>query len=138
MSVQLHWQYTGGEDENLDFDRVLYAYLHPRTSAILYIGKADFCTVRERLYGRHKEAIFESMMRELGLTELHAIVGVPVLAGGKRLTSELLADMESLLIIELQPLYNRQSRHSRISRPGLAVRCLGDWPRECDDEFFDE
>lgn len=136
MSIEIDWQYTGGSDENIEFSRVLYAYLHPNTSEILYIGKADHCTVRERLFGTHKEAIFDEMMNDLRITVLHAIVGVPCMPEGRRYSSELLADIESLLIIELQPTYNTQSRKSRISRPGMVVRCMGDWPHER-DRFID-
>jgi len=134
MSIEIEWQYTGGGEESLEFSRVLYAYLHPDTSEILYIGKADYCTVKKRLFGAHKEEIFEKMVSNLGITELHAIVGVLYVPENRRYSSELLADIESLLIIKVQPPYNIQSRRSRISRPGLGVRCIGAWPHE--QEYF--
>lgn len=127
MNIEIKWKYTGGDEENLEFSRVLYAYLHPDTSKILYIGKADYCTVKKRLFGAHKEGIFERMMGDFGITELHAIVGVLYIPEDRRYSSELLADIESLLIIKIQPPYNIQSRKSRISRPGLEVRCIGEW-----------
>lgn len=130
MNIEIEWQYTGGDEESLEFSRVLYAYLHPDTSEILYIGKADCCTVRERLFGSHKEAIFDEMIDDLRITELHAIIGVLYIPKERRFSSELLADIESLLIINVQPPYNIQSRQSRISRPGLNVRCIGEWRHE--------
>ena len=128
MNIEIKWEYTGEGEESLGFSRVLYAYLHPGTSDILYIGKADHCTVKERLFGAHKEEIFEEMVRNFGITELHTIVGVLYVPENRRYSSELLADIESLLIVKVQPSYNIQSRKSRISRPGLEIRCIGEWP----------
>lgn len=128
LHIEVEWLYTGHDEESIDYSRVLYAYLHPETNEVLYLGKADRCSVYERLRGSHKEAIFSDIVAERGLSELHAIVGLLALPPERRFTSELLADVESLLIFELQPPYNIQSRQSRISRPGLIVRCSGDWP----------
>ena len=128
MRVEVEWSYAGPADENIEFSRVLYAYLHPTSNEILYVGKSDYCTVRERLRGPHKEAIFSAIVKEQQISALHAIVGVLYLPPERRFSSELLADIESLLIMQLQPIYNRQSRQSRISRPSLVVHCVGDWP----------
>ena len=128
LRVEIEWSYTGPGEESLEFSRVLYAYLHPGTNKILYVGKADRCSVYERLRGSHKEAIFSDIIEDLGLSTLHAIVGSLSLPSERKLSSELLADVESLLIMELQPTYNTQSRQSRISRPGLVLKCSGDWP----------
>jgi hypothetical protein len=128
LRVEVEWLYTGPDEESLDYSRVLYAYLHPETSEVLYLGKADHCSVHERLRGPHKETIFRDIVAELRLSTLHAIVGLLSLPPERRFSSELLADVESLLIFELQPTYNIQSRQSRISRPGLVVQCSGDWP----------
>jgi hypothetical protein len=51
-----------------------------------------------------------------------------VLQEGRRLSSPLLADAESLLIMRLDPFGNIQSRATRIERPGLRVHCEGAWP----------
>ena len=136
MNIEIEWKYTDGDEENLEFSRALYAYLHPDTSEILYIGKADLCTVKERLSGAHKEEIFEQMVGNLGITELHAIVGVLYIPNDRKYSSELLSDIESLLIIKVQQSYNIQSRKSRISRPGLEVRCIGEWPH-AQEHFID-
>ena len=137
MNIEIEWEYTGGGEESLELSRVLYAYLHPNTNEILYIGKADYCTVKERLFGAHKEEIFEEMVSNLEITELHAIVGVLYFPENRRYSSELLADIESLLIIQVQPPYNIHSRKSRISRPGLKARCIGEWPHE-QEHFIDD
>lgn len=128
LRIKIEWSYTGPGKESLEFSRVLYAYLHPGTNEILYVGKADRCSVYERFRGSHKEAIFSDIIKDLGLSTLRAIVGLLLIPPERKFSSELLADVESLLIIELQPTYNTQSRQSRISRPGLVVKCSGDWP----------
>lgn len=128
MNIKVDWIYTGTDEESLGFSRVLYAYLHPESGDILYLGKADYCTVKERLSGQHKEAIFSNIVNDLKVSELHAVVGLLHLPSEKRFSSELLSDVESLLIMAVQPRYNQQSRHTRISRPGLVVNCTGDWP----------
>lgn len=130
MDIEIEWRYTDGDEENIKFSRVLYAYLHPNTSDILYIGKADRCTVRERLFGAHKEGIFDKMINDLGITELHAIIGVLCIPKERKYSGELLSDIESMLIMNVQPEYNTQSRKSRMSRQGLSVLCIGDWPYE--------
>src|SRR5438094_9499724 len=56
------------------------------------------------------------------------IVGEPLLPLNCRCSRELLADMESLLISSVGPWGNIQCQNSRICRPGLRVRCIGDWP----------
>lgn len=128
LPVEIEWSYTGSGEENINFSRVLYAYLHPNEKTILYIGKADRCSVYERLRGQHKEAIFADISNELGLSGIHAIVGLLFLPAERKFSSQLLADIESLLIMELQPPYNTQSCQSRISRPGLIIKCSGEWP----------
>jgi hypothetical protein len=57
----------------------------------------------------------------------YAHPGQLLLQAGRRRSSELLADVESLLIKRLQPLGNIQCTESRISRPGMRVRCSGEW-----------
>jgi hypothetical protein len=126
MNVRLDWGYTGHGEPSLEYSRVLYAYLHPSSKEILYLGKADRCTVQERLYGKHKSQVFADIVAGTGLTQFHAIVGT--LSAEHRFSSALLSDVETLLIMGIQPTYNRQARHSRTARPGLLVSCHGVWP----------
>jgi hypothetical protein len=130
MNLAVHWSYAGNPgdpDDWLDFSRVLYAYLHPRSHQPVYIGKADRSSVRARLHGGHKEGVYE-FLNEQGITFVWAIVGLPLLPEGNRMSAELLSDAESLLISSLQPIANIQAIRSRISRPGLVVTCRGEWP----------
>ncbi len=119
-------------DDNRDplwqADFCLYAYLHPERDWLLYIGKADYQTVRQRLYGDHKAELFDSLWERYGIDEVRVLQGDLVLEDGRRRSSELLADVESLLIIRLQPPGNVASTRSRAYRPGLRVQCTGDWP----------
>ncbi|MES9901111.1 MAG: hypothetical protein ABW168_00345 [Sedimenticola sp.] len=138
MNVKIDWGYIDGEDDDdLDLRWVLYAYVHPDDEKILYLGKADKCSVRERLKGKHKKDIFDFFQNELGLTSMGLLVGELLIPESKRFSSELLSDIESLLISTLQPCANIQSTRSRIERPGLSLTCVGDWPLD-ENQFLDD
>jgi len=124
--VEVHWTRRPRENYHL----CLYAYLHSNTKRILYIGMAGRLTVGERMSGRHKKELFGYLYEEFGLKreKLLTIQGELELAEGARRSKALVSDVESLLIKRLKPLGNIKARDSRISRPGLRVRCLGDWP----------
>jgi hypothetical protein len=106
----------------------LYGYLHPERDWLLYIGKADWQSVRQRLYGDHKADLFDFFWRKYGIEEVRVLQGDLVLEDGRRRSSELLGLVESLLIMRLQPSGNIANTRSRSYRPGLRVRCTGNWP----------
>src|SRR5437870_287002 len=106
----------------------LYAYLHPERDWLLYIGKSDYQTVRQRLHGDHKAALFDFFWRKYGIDNVRVLQSDLVLEEGRRRSSELLGDVETLLIMRLQPAGNVANTRSRLYRPGLRVRCTGDWP----------
>lgn len=119
----------GGDKKALPHRRVLYAYLHPLTRKILYIGKADFQSVSERTRGAHKEKLHAHIAGAEGIESVHLIIGLLHIEEDRKFSSALLSDVESLLIVQLQPRFNTQSRATRISRPGLVLNCRGDcWP----------
>lgn len=129
MLVTVEWTLLTDERDDLWRNSFcLYAYLHPARDWLLYVGKADYATVRNRLTGDHKASLFRDIRREYGVDEVRVIHGAFALDGGGRRTSQLLADTESLLIKRLLPFGNIQSRRTRISRPGMRVHCLGEWP----------
>lgn len=129
MQIEVEWTYLDDERDELWSDRLcLYSYLHPARDWLLYVGKADFATVRGRLNGDHKARLFADIRRKYGVDEVRVLHGELVPEEGRRRTSELLADVESLLIMRLRPFGNIQSTRSRISRPGMWVRCTGEWP----------
>jgi hypothetical protein len=116
------------DDPRWALARVLYAYTVPPRDDIVYIGKADFCTVRERWCRSAKEAFWDYLEAGLGKRKHAVFVGGVELTGSRRLSVELLADIESLLIARVRPPGNRQCLQSRITRPGMRVRCAGAWP----------
>ncbi len=129
MDIEVCWAAIDGDDDaTWDQTRVLYAYLAPGDQEILYIGKADGTTVRERWNWSAKKEFWMALERERGIKCPVVIVGEIYSDEDVRLTRELLADIESLLIIKEAPWGNVQSTQSRISRPGLRVECSGNWP----------
>jgi hypothetical protein len=121
-NVHVKW----GDDISLL--RVLYAYLNPKTRQVLYVGKADYRSVRQRYRGDHKNAMFLDLIGSRPSLKIEVIVGELYFDANRRYSSALLADVESLLIYRLKPPLNRQCINSRISRPGMVVTCSGRWP----------
>jgi hypothetical protein len=108
-------------------NRGLYAYTNPRGPEILYIGKVDGTTVRQRWNQHHDDVLYALELRR-GISNVSVLFGQISLGDASGLTRELPADVESLLIVRVRPWGNIQSRRSRIPRPGLKVICEGEWP----------
>jgi len=129
MVVRVRWRRILPESEGLfRTTRVLYAYVVPPDSEIVYVGKADGKTVGERWSRSAKDDFWSDVERERKMKYHAVLVGEIELPEGARLSRQLLADVESLLIGRLRPWGNIQSVRSRISRPGLRVVCEGEWP----------
>jgi hypothetical protein len=129
MDVWVHWAELQRERNRLwSANYCLYSYLHPERDWLLYVGKVGGSTVRQRLSGDHKQRLFRDFRKDYGIEGVRVLVGVLELEKGRYRTPELLADVESLLIIRLQPYGNISATKNRISRPGLRVHCVGDWP----------
>src|SRR5262245_11115281 len=130
--VIVHWgRMTRDDDERWDWSRVLYGLVTPPCDRIFYLGKADYCSVRERCGYAAKRELW-------GRVDRYALIAGDVeLPRGARLSAELLSDVESLLIFNVQPRGNRACRRFRISRPGLSVECVGAWPFRR-RRFYDE
>jgi hypothetical protein len=127
--VFLRWSLPfADEDDSRWHSYGLYAYLRPRNAEILYIGKAAGRTILQRLRDPDKEALFDDLKRERGISAIRVIVAE--VEATQRVTRELILDAESLLIHEIKPWGNVQSVARRdISRPGLTVVCKGlVWP----------
>ena len=137
LGVRVHWLEDHEGKDSSGFSRVLYSYSDPTTHKLLYLGKADYCTVQERHRGAHKEKRFAEIREFEGLDRVLVRVGVLYLEQGRKFSSELLSDVESLLIYHVQPQYNKQAKRSRIARLGLVVTCTGDWRHPC-KQFADE
>lgn len=126
MLVKVRWLAARSWDDPIvDESRVLYVVAHPQANRPVYIGKADGCTVYERAFARDKHALWDWLANR-GIHEHECLVGFP--ATDFVLTRQLLADVESLLIYNLQPHWNRQSTRTRgISRPGMVLFCYDEW-----------
>lgn len=131
LDVALDWHLLDGEDDPMWSDsRVLYALHDPHTDKLLYIGKADRTSVRRRFNCRSKDTIWEFLEEQYDVDDV--LVRVAEVYTDARLTSELLADVETLLIKRLSPCCNIACTRSRVQRPGLRVQCGGDWSHERD------
>ena len=129
LRVEIPWyELNDDSDPAWRTNFCLYAYLHPDRNWLLYIGKADYQTLRQRLHGDHKAELFNYLCRTYDVNYLRILQGDLVLEAGRRRSSELLSLVESLLIMRLQPPGNIACTRSRAYRPGLRVRCTGDWP----------
>ena len=79
--------------EYLDSRRVLYMYYADKEP--VYIGKADKQSVKERLHGHDTDGVVEWIRKNISL---QCKIKVGELIGIKKFSSELLHDVESLLI----------------------------------------
>lgn len=133
-SIILDWRNvdegSGRWNNRWNYTLALYAILHPSADKILYLGKADGSTVRNRWKADDKrERVWRRIEDDLAVFEHRFIVGEFRTPAGKRLTRELVSDIESLLIYHIQPWANIQNTKSRgYTRPGLVVLCNGHWP----------
>jgi hypothetical protein len=125
--IRIRWKtvWTTNVDD-LESVRCLYAYVIPTQEEIIYLGKADRHSVMQRWKGSDKHALHEWADREsIDMVRVH--VGFPSWGDG-RYSPQKLADVESLLIFNIRPPGNIACLTDRIARPGLRVRCIGDWP----------
>ena len=132
MKVEIEWTLMDNEDDELwDNNECLYAYVHPEDAEILYVGKADGTTVKERFVAADKDILFRFLKKHyrVGPDDLDVIIGEIWLEEDASQEDTLLADLESLLIFRLRPSGNIKNIKSRsFFRPGMRVKCTGDWP----------
>jgi len=132
MAIEVEWHYiAGARDREWNRTNVLYAYTDPEDDVILYIGKAygPSTSVRLRFQADDKADFRDFITNELGVKKVNVLVGTLILEEGERLTRQLLADVEGLLIFREDPCGNVQNTRSRrISRSGMRIKCTGDWP----------
>lgn len=87
---------TGRWSARWDYNLALYAISHARRDEILYLGKADGCTVRTRWNADDKhERVWRRIEEELGLFKHVFIVAEFRLPEGQRLTRQLVCDVEA-------------------------------------------
>jgi hypothetical protein len=90
----------------LRYRRVLYAYFAVDDKEILYIGKADRQTVRQRRTRSAKRRFWDDLEDKRNIRKTIVRVGEIGLEEGRKLSRELLLDVESLLIKRLRPWGN--------------------------------
>ena len=127
--IEVDWRRVRQQsDEEWGYWRCLYIYVDVRDHAVLYLGKADRCTVRERWRGRHKDDLRE-WLADAGTERVFLHVGEIDWGKERRYSPEKLADLEALLIKRLQPPANIVGKGLRgVSRRGTRVSCVGEWP----------
>lgn len=134
MLVEVVWRRANGE--KWDRNRVLYAYVHD--GELLYIGKCwgETSSVWKRWTAADKESLRFTYKDVFGRRMPDILVGEIRLEDGHRKRSQLLSDVESLLIYELDPIMNRHCTKSRTPRRDMIVVCSGVlW--KWDNEFVD-
>jgi hypothetical protein len=124
--IRVKWRFLQKYDPGWGYRGCLYAYLTPSGKEILYIGKTWGTTVEDRW--NKKLSFWKDLERQRGIRGVIPLVGEICLPDGLRLTRELLADIESLLIYIEKPWGNIQCQQKRIRRPGMQVKCTGNWP----------
>lgn len=116
------------DDFLLDSKMILYCYVTLESEEIVYIGKADYCTVHERYLCKSKDAVWQRVKDRFGIhVDCYIIVGELDLPVGRRFSSKLLGIIETLLISRIKPVGNRSGLKTRRSRPGLTIKCCGVW-----------
>jgi len=137
FNIQIDWVALSSDHDDWHASRCLYAYAAPEMRELLYIGMTWDQTIRVRWNYSAKPDFWNFLQHQRRLTHHVTLAGHIALPPGRRLSKELLVDVESLLVSELQPCGNIQATNSRISRPGMAVHCLGQsWPGPL--QFFDQ
>jgi hypothetical protein len=128
--ILVEWHRARKGADCWNWSRALYMYMLPDNTRPLYLGLAYQRTVRERWNGPDKRPLWEALRSESGLgrSRVRVYAGKIWLPEGQRISSELVEDIESLLIKRIKPWWNIRSTQSRISRPGMRILCGGSWP----------
>jgi hypothetical protein len=127
MNVRVRWTHLNDMGHELwRLRRGLYSYWSSARE-LLYVGKVDGTTIKQRWNYSGKSEFWEYLRRRK-IPNHSVLAGEITLDGGLRLSQQMLADVEGLLINRLSPGGNIMSINSRTRRPGLVVRCTGLWP----------
>jgi hypothetical protein len=121
--VELFWQ--EGDALTIQATKAIYLLRRRRTREILYIGKASRQSVGGRWLCPSKGRLHKLAKQE------HAQM-CPLVAGlhtSRRITAQLIGDVERLLIFLLNPRWNGPGKLTcRLHHRELVVRCSGEWP----------
>ena len=121
--IELFWQ--AGDHLTVQATNAMYLFRKKGTREILYIGKACRQSVKQRWLCRSKNRL-DKLARKEG------VVMRPFVAGfhtTRRLTPQLINDVERLLIFLLNPRWNGPGKVTcRLHHRELTVKCSGEWP----------
>jgi hypothetical protein len=131
MQISVHWKsFEGDEDSGRAALWPFFAYVTPDCEEIVYIGKANRELAKNLGKGaRSRNPLFRELAERRGIRQVELLSGTVRLPPGAKLTRELLADIEAMLIYGFQPWGNVHERESlkEYYRPDLRVRCTWDW-----------
>ena len=134
MQINVHWKsFEGDEDSGRAALWPFFAYVTPDCEEVVYIGKANRELTKSLANGsRNRNPLFRELAERRGIQQVELLSGTVRLPPGTKLTRELLADIEAMLIYEFQPWGNVNGRDSlkEYYRPDLRVRCTWDWPTQ--------
>src|SRR5579862_3608230 len=101
--VLLKWRKIGAGNPALEWTRTFYA-LHLRGEGrVLYLGKADYQTIGDRVRCESKGGVWDHFT-QIGLAPRDVGLVAAEVFTDARWTSELQADVESLLIARIRPV----------------------------------
>lgn len=134
MQISVHWKsFEGDEDSGRAALWPFFAYVTPDCEEIVYIGKANRELAKSYSNGsKSRSPLFRELAERRGIRQVELLSGTVRLPPGTKMTRELLADIEAMLIYEFQPWGNVHERDSlkEYYRPDLRVRCTWDWPSQ--------
>src|SRR3990170_2360593 len=100
MLVKVRWSWirtADPPDPRWGWTGALYAIVAPSGHRIVYIGKAGYRTIRQRWVPSAKAPFWDWLERR-GVCRHGILAGYVKLGPGRRLSTALLSDIESLLI----------------------------------------
>jgi len=121
--IELFWQPV--DPLVLQARNALYLIRESRSREVLYIGKSGRQTIKGRLLCQSKDRLAR-LAREEGSSLKPLVAGFHT---SRRLTPQLIDDVERLLIYLVQPRGNVRGKNTcRLHHRDLVVRCSGEWP----------
>lgn len=126
--VIVNWRWVASAaNPRMSWRKCLYAFVCTKTNRVAYVGKAWGCTAVQRIFARDKVRVEERLEGVLP-GPYRVLVGKLRFGNDRRNSPHNLADVERLLIYELQPPGNHASKKTGTYWDDLEVCCEGDWP----------
>ena len=102
MQISVHWKsFDGDEDSGRAALWPFFAYVTPDCEEIVYIGKANRELAENHSDGSEtRNPLFRELAERRGIRQLELLSGTVRLPPGAKLTRELLADIEAMLMTE--------------------------------------